>query len=66
MPRFYRPLVIFLALALLFSVTALAGCTTATVTKGYEKAILTARSEIWKDISAGKASSATVAINGRR
>lgn len=49
--------------ALLLCVTILAGCTPNTpVSKTYEKAIAIARNEIWKDITTGKAGSATVAI----
>lgn len=47
---------------LLSSVALLAGSIAAADNNDYEKAIVTARREVWKDISAGKASSATVAI----
>ena len=53
---------------MILSVTASSGCITNTAAQDtYEKAIITARTEIWKDINSGKAGSATVAImeNGK-
>lgn len=50
-------------LSLILMVTILGGCSsTKAETKSYEKTIATARTEIWNAISAGGASSATVAI----
>lgn len=51
-------------LSLILMVTILGGCSSSTKaeTKSYEKTIATARTEIWNAISAGGASSATVAI----
>ena len=49
MSRPIRGLLISLALVLLLSITALAGCApTATMSKAYEKVIALARSEIWQ------------------
>ena len=48
---------------MLLSVVWSSGCTTDTVANDtYEKAKITARTEIWKEINSGKAGSATVAI----
>ncbi|UYO62545.1 beta-lactamase family protein [Acetobacterium wieringae] len=55
-------------LGLLLILVPLAGCTTApSQSQSYEKTITTARTEIWKAIAGGGASSATVAImdNGK-
>jgi CubicO group peptidase (beta-lactamase class C family) len=53
---------------LVITIVPLTGCdTTKKVNAKYEKAIVTARSEVWQDINSGKACSATVAImdNGK-
>jgi CubicO group peptidase (beta-lactamase class C family) len=54
---------VLLALTLLLSGILTASCQSRTVSQNlYEKAVVIARTEIWKDINSGKAGSATVAI----
>jgi CubicO group peptidase (beta-lactamase class C family) len=63
-----RVLHVLLVLMLVLSVVSLSGCQDSGAGQGtYKKAIEVARTEIWKDINAGKASSASVAIldNGK-
>lgn len=56
-----------IGLSLILLLVPLAGCTTTSQSQSYDKTIATARTEIWKAISGGGASSATVAImdNGK-
>ncbi|MBI4857970.1 MAG: beta-lactamase family protein [Acetobacterium woodii] len=59
-----RRKILVLGLSLILMLTILGGCSGSTKaeTKSYQKTIATARTEIWNAISAGGASSATVAI----
>nr|WP_320024377.1 serine hydrolase domain-containing protein [uncultured Acetobacterium sp.] len=56
-----------ISLSLILLLVPLSGCTTTSQSQSYDKTIATARTEIWKAISGGGASSATVAImdNGK-
>lgn len=56
-----------IGLSLILLLVPLSGCTTTSQSQSYDKTIATARTEIWKAISGGGASSATVAImdNGK-
>lgn len=58
---------LIISLSFLMILVPLSGCTTTSQSQSYEKTIATARTEIWKAISGGGASSATVAImdNGK-
>lgn len=49
-------------LCFLLFVTMLSGCASNVESRNYEQTIATARTEIWKVLTAGGASSATVAI----
>ena len=53
---------LIIGLSLLMLLVPLSGCATKTQSQSYDKTIATARTEIWKAISGGGASSATVAI----
>jgi len=63
MIRFSKVVTAILTAVLLLSMVISSSCLTNTVAQDvYEKARITARTEIWKDINSGKAGSATVAV----
>jgi CubicO group peptidase (beta-lactamase class C family) len=68
MSGFIKSIYALVIALLVITIVPLTGCdTTKKVNAKYEKAIVTARSEVWQDINSGKACSATIAImdNGK-
>lgn len=62
MKNFSLRAVVSVLLLIVVSVSSLSSCTGSGADNAYEKAILTARTEIWQDINSGKAGSATIAV----